>query len=152
MALDYIQGLAQVGAMEMSDTGNCPSVRSWTHVIIMNAHFSFLLDTLQWRFWCVRKGSVKKYCIVLLRNADILNHLMPLWYHHILMVATVEQPASYITSIRSVRVSCRWQAPQCVCGTAHPLENAWVDKIDCFVEKYGKQRRLPSRSLIAISQ
>lgn len=38
MALDYIQGLAQVGAMEMSDTGNCPSVRSWIHVIIMNAH------------------------------------------------------------------------------------------------------------------
>lgn len=45
MALDYIQGLAGVAAMEMSDTGSCPSVRQRIHVIIMNTHLPDLLES-----------------------------------------------------------------------------------------------------------
>lgn len=45
MALDYFQGLAGVAAMEMSDTGSCPSVHQRIHVIIMNAHLPDLLES-----------------------------------------------------------------------------------------------------------
>lgn len=53
MALDYIQGLAGVAAMEMSDTGSCPSVRQRIHVIIMNAHLPDLLESFLFLFFLI---------------------------------------------------------------------------------------------------
>lgn len=57
MALDYIQGLAGVAAMEMSDTGSCPSVRQRIHVIIMNAHLPDLLESFFYLFFFNRGCS-----------------------------------------------------------------------------------------------
>lgn len=45
MALDYIQGLAGVAAVEMSDTGRCRSLCQWIHLIIMTAHLPDLRES-----------------------------------------------------------------------------------------------------------